>query len=297
MLTKYAVMKKIGLVCLLLMLSAASVANDEILECAFYRLGECISCDVTESLEVGTSALCTKQCPNRVVKRIGNKIMCALKNCPPDFPLRDYAGNCFACDTVTLPHTFEDCTVCPDYYKDSEGFCRVLPGYSDNSPRYNYVEELKVRETRYWDSDCPKVGYFYTEGECFSCDTDKRLIFDCDYLVKHTRAYDSLKDCQTRCLNRQLMMDYESQMIEYSVKKCPPERPLMDSRYMCHPCDEETPIVFDWVGTDDYNDQAHVCPGMRYMDGYSFLCPKNKQYLKQKACLQCQGVWENETCR
>lgn len=96
---------------------------------------------------------------------------------------------------------------------------KIQEVYLSNTLDY-FVKELQS-ETLYTDIDCSKVGYFDAERKCFSCDTNRMSIFDCDYLVNNMRVYESLKDCQKRCPNRQLMMDYESQIREYSVKKCP----------------------------------------------------------------------------
>lgn len=296
MYAKGPLMRKIGLVCFVLVLSVGCVANDEISDCVFYRQGKCFSCDTPEVLEVGTEDNCLKHCPNRVVKRVGRFLGCALKKCPPDKPLRDYSGNCFACDSMALPHTFEDCGVCPGYYKDSEGFCRVKEGMPDHTPRYDYFKNNAIKETYFTQESCPQKGYFYADRECYSCETWQTPSISCEYLDENSKAYASEEDCLTRCPNRVFISDYHSQFEEYSVRKCPPDRPLMDARLMCWRCDEETPIVYDWAGSKDWNDTANVCPGKRYLDTWSFLCPQNKHYLSKEACLQCKGVWKDEKC-
>lgn len=61
--------------------------------------GTCYACDYESSVNVKnvTNNGCDK-CSNR---EILNDTYCALKECPPEKPLRNSSGNCYACDSTT----------------------------------------------------------------------------------------------------------------------------------------------------------------------------------------------------
>ncbi len=136
------------------------------------------------------------------------------------------------------------------------------------------------------EKDCNGPSFEGIFGECKCCETTEavRISYDCE----------QDEECRNRCPNRTIRYDWLHQ--RKSVIKCPEGRPLMDWRFMCWPCDEETPV--DMSFGQELNEQ--FCHGKRYIkkhDYISYKCPQDKQKLKEDECRQCNGKWDGWKCR
>lgn len=115
---------------------------------------KCYSCAYPNDLHISESE-CQK-CPNRIYKYYPRRdLQICEKPCPPDKPVKQWDGTCFACDTPGIIGTpshcnlERDCEVCPNRT------IRYQPG--GNAPSV---------------PNCPPdKPLMDSEGICFACDT------------------------------------------------------------------------------------------------------------------------------
>lgn len=270
-------------------------------ECDFIQFNKCRSCDELLAYQVASPDACDKLCPNREVNTdlSGSRVIyynCFLKECPAEYPYRDWEGNCFASVEASAeyhnrPYKGEDDELEGEYItapKVIDGKCppdRPML-YSDRCFTCNEPGLLSASEEDC--NKCPNRKYTYYPhwgvGICYiPCPPDKPLMrwdgkcFTCNEpRVVNLPTYCNIEgNCEDWCPNRMIIYTIGGNIP--SVMKCPPDKPLMDSSGFCFPCD--TPLK---IGVDD-DVQAgrnnrfcqQACPDTRHLSGD--LCVLNEK--------------------
>lgn len=187
-------------------------------------------------------------------------------------------GECFGCDTPysLKVGTPDNCLKhCPNRISIRQGKYATCD-LNENTALSIY------KDTHVDMKKCENEGFFKGEyNKCYSCNTTEA--------INISRYYDD--EQKLPCTNRTI--HYTDVTTSYSVLKCPNDRPLMDRFFMCWSCDEDTPLDLSF----NQETNSMFCPLKRYLvGGWSYKCPKNKEYLTQRACAQCNGVWYQEKC-
>ena len=188
-------------------------------------------------------------------------------------------GECFDCETPYSLRvgTPDNCLKhCPNRISERKG------EYTSCDLDENTAVSI-YKDTATDGKECDKEGFFSGAfDKCYSCDTTEAVNLSWDYSKE-----EHLKQCPNRKIH------HTSVTAEYSVLKCPEDRPLMDRFFMCWSCDEETPIDLSF----NQETNAEFCLNKRYLDGnWSYKCPENKKHLSQSECSTCQGIWYQEKC-
>ena len=133
---------------------------------------------------------------------------------PPERPLL-YSKRCFSCQAVDdLSISEEECQKCPNRVY------RVYPNWGTASCEIPCPPDKPLQR---WD------------GACFSCDEPDVIL-----LKTHCNLED---DCEF-CPNRTILYDIGGNVP--SVPNCPPDKPLMDNRGFCFPCDTPVAVGVRW---------------------------------------------------
>lgn len=171
-------------------------------------------------------------CPNRETID-GYSI---LKQCPKEYPLRDYNGSCLPCLDgenfsaigVRKP---EDCEVCPNR---------------------EYNDKLKYRE-RCQIKECPKDRPLRDDlGNCVSCEGENTR----DSIFVNEKE-ENCGGCPNREFKKSKNRHYDRSDF-CQIKECPEEFPLRGVSGKCVSCDEEY-----W--TEDEQEDCEKCPNRIYV--------------------------------
>lgn len=185
-------------------------------ECDFIRLGSCFSCDSPYAFPISDEAVCTTLCPKRVFQSVsvGNGVFlktCTLNKCPDNFPFRSVYGSCFASEEESLS--------------------------DDGSSVPENANEENLKDI--FDEPCPKEFPLRRwDGSCFPCDIEQTVYLDSTCNLK--------EDCEILCPSRTVL--YRDGGNPPSIPNCPKEIPLMDENGICHSCDINVDISFEFNG-------------------------------------------------
>lgn len=252
--------------------------------------GVCLPCNYSFAVSIGTDMECQEICSNRAWTSPG---VCGLREeCPPDKPLRDTYGECYACDDdakINVEHG--PCTaVCPNRVLTPTNYC-VLPCPADKplmSERgycsaCNTTDSVEVGIGGKCSEICPDRDMNGAECYLSACPADKPLreatdkgpCYACNYSSK---VFVERGQCSEVCLNRQKVGYY------CYNKKCPTDKPLMDSDGNCYACDDDSVVYigsnYSIGGGDDFTAYCSgICSNRQiHKQSYCVLssCPANK---------------------
>lgn len=181
--------------------------------------GKCVSCNGEQAINVTNYEETCARCSNRFLTyQFGNGFLCA-KWCPSG-QIPDYKGQCHTCDETEL-------------YKV------IKSGAQNPNTHGGEQAALACPQTllRYWGDHDISV---------LNCDSSEQ-----DISVK------GYPDTCNKCDNRVLVKDsYGSDWV--CAKKCPADKPLLDTKGICHACSDSGFNIDDQV---DYIKQAaYDCP-------------------------------------
>lgn len=201
-------------------------------DCDFIQFNACHSCDVPYAFPVSDAQVCSALCPQRIFKSepVGNGVFlktCALKKCPEHLSFQSVYGSCFSSEEESFSDDGVSVTenVCKDNIKD-------------------IFEEKKT-----CSKEKPLARW---DGTCFSCSEERTIYLDASC------NFD--KNCETVCPERTIL--YSSGGNPPSIPNCPKDKPLMDENGICHSCDTNIEIPFEF---NDYLCQK-ACLGIRHME-------------------------------
>ena len=266
----------------------------------------CYACDEPQSLMNAYG--CLSACPNRVEIYDGDSFWCALDGCPSNKPLRDYNGNCHACDTSSVIYVSDAaaCSVCSERILDknkcmlpcspeqkligSNGICYdcnvktivdvANPTDCSVCENRTVVTQYGVRHSCY--KNCPpETPLMDNFGNCYECDYQSTV-----------SMYDPVKETCNSCENRYL---------KYSqcYRNCDGDKPITSSTGTCYACDYNGQVT-----VDASKGNCSACSERELVGNYCRLkeCPEDKPLRSAfNACYACdynamvnvQGIHEN----
>lgn len=283
---------KIFLLCFFLGLSIVCQADAKVQKCDVIAEMKCISCDSRESFEVGSKEACQSLCPDRIIISSHPKALyCALRKCPGDSPYRDdFSGTCKSSldeedkTTTLFDKKMEEIrndemrlTVtavngrCPDdfpiFYMNRCYPCNYKYELSVSKDKLTLCPE-RIAVAYPWNPDSENIETYLKcpdnkplrswTGECFSCDYPETV-----NVLSQCLEDDTI--CDT-CPNRTILPQVGGN--RRSILNCPADRPLMDNKGICFPCD--TNIDIQVYGMED--SCVKYCPQTRELQ--NDLCIK-----------------------
>lgn len=261
-----------------------------------FAFGRGFDCKDPFGFATSSEDVCLKICPNRVFQ---NGI-CQLKECPEDKVFRGEDGSCSATpqngdDTLDKVNAEmnkldaelsvlaggDNVDVCPDTHPLlSYGHC--YPCDYKYALRVDKKDLAKCSDRIFvmngWDDKADVVNSYAPcpeneplrawNGECFSCDYqgEVRVMDEC-----------SIVDlaCDV-CKNRVIFP--KGSINRVSVLKCPEDKPLMDSKGACLPCDVDLDVSVNGLKNQDAA-CVSACQDSRVLfnDICAFKTPENEQ--------------------
>ena len=271
----------------------------------------CIGCDELGSIYVGRYAKDFEICTNRETINERSR----LKECPKDFPLRDYSGGCYSCDDTEAIYMHENnnCSVCSNRmvkdgycilktcprghnFRDASGSCYTCDDAEIYKPIVNTKEDCKVCANLEAEKNdetficipkiCPPYAPIKDGGDCRECSDDNWSFTTISPEV-----------C-AQCSNREWI---ETQGCR--LKESPfPDKPLMNG-YPNNVFTHDIPLLAqttfhdcDVTDVSTIESNCKVCPNRQWKNGKCILkyCSDKSQmeYVDSQGkvhCVPCLG--------
>ncbi len=257
--------------------------------------GTCYGCDENVIIEVDERKEKCTRCSNRSHKSARYSYIgwCVPDECPEGFPLMNYQGQCFPCDTATYMKdvvngrgdtsacsqcsgnaVFDDriCLICPNNMVVQDGQCVCGEGYMAGYPNNNY------------NSKSPT---------CHSCSSDNLTAIA--YMRNNTQ--NPCSACPDRAV-----VDPKINYYNYCALETCPSGYMHDRYGHCKSCTQSANIEFK---PSSLENSCSECGGMRYTDGnYCKKCPVDTSGLTEEQQAECTNdclvynattkIWENK---